>query len=191
MAFIVKNNQKLNKIHVGIIHRAFISKFITTRNHLASTKTRGEVSGSGKKPWNQKGTGNARAGSKRSPIWRGGGVTFGPKPHNVIKKINKKEYSLAINLVLQNKYLKNEIFFINDLNKKNFEKTKELLSFLKPYNILPENNILILQKNINRVFKTLTKIKLKSINSISLKDLLNTKYIFIDSNTDFLLSENN
>lgn len=181
MVYIANSIKKLNKIHVGIIHRAFISKYITSRKHLASTKTRGEVSGSGKKPWNQKGTGNARAGSKRSPIWRGGGVTFGPKPHNVLKKVNKKEYLLAIKLVLQNKLKNNEIIFVNNLDNKEFLKTKDILLFLNSYN-LPNSNLLVLQKTISRKFNTLEKINLRSYLNISLKDLLKSKYVFIDSN---------
>lgn len=176
-------NTKLNKIDVGIIHRAFISKYVTSRKHLASTKTRGEVSGSGKKPWAQKGTGNARAGSKRSPIWRGGGVTFGPKPFNVLKKINKKEYYLALQLVLNNKYIKNEIFCINDFNNLIFLKTKDLLLYLQTFNISKSDSILIIHPNLNRKFKTLPRVNIKSVSTYSLKDLLNSKYVLIDSNS--------
>lgn len=173
----------LNKNHVGIIHRAFISKHITSRPHLASTKTRGEVSGSGKKPWNQKGTGNARAGSKRSPIWRGGGVTFGPKPHNVIKKINKKEYTLALSFILKEKLLKNELFFIEDTKLSSFTRTKEIISFLNGFNLLPNKSILILQKNVLRTFNTLQKVNIKSYTNFSLEDLLKAKYVFLDKDT--------
>ena len=86
--------QKIRSI--GLIHRAYLTQIKNSRKYLASTKTKSEVRGGGKKPWKQKGTGNARAGSSRSPLWKGGGVSFGPKPRIVAKKINKKERRLAI-----------------------------------------------------------------------------------------------
>ena len=73
---------------IGLIHRAYLTQIKNARVFTASTKTKSEVRGGGRKPFKQKGTGNARAGSKRSPLWRGGGITFGPKPRIVIKKIN-------------------------------------------------------------------------------------------------------
>jgi large subunit ribosomal protein L4 len=72
------------------VYRAVTTANINHSEFISSTKTKSEVRGGGRKPWKQKGTGNARAGSKRSPLWRGGGITFGPKPRIVIKKINKK-----------------------------------------------------------------------------------------------------
>ena len=88
-------NQKKKKA-IGLIHRVYLSQLINSRQYLASTKTKSEVRGGGRKPWRQKGTGRARAGSSRSPLWVGGGVSFGPKPRFVFKKVNKKERRLAI-----------------------------------------------------------------------------------------------
>jgi len=73
-----------------IVHRAIKTAAKNRSQFTSSTKTRSEVNGGGRKPWKQKGTGRARAGSKSSPLWKGGGVTFGPKPRDIIKKINKK-----------------------------------------------------------------------------------------------------
>ena len=81
---------------IGLIHRVYLTQIKNARQHTASTKTKSEVRGGGRKPWRQKGTGNARAGSIRSPLFVGGGITFGPKPHLVSKKINRKEKRLAI-----------------------------------------------------------------------------------------------
>ena len=89
-------NFEKRKETIGLIHRVYLSQLKNSRKYLASTKTKSEVRGGGKKPWRQKGTGNARAGSSRSPLWVGGGVIFGPKPRLVNKKINKKERRLAI-----------------------------------------------------------------------------------------------
>jgi len=85
----------------AVIHQVVISQQRNSRQVLAHTKTKGEVRGGGKKPWKQKGTGRARAGSSRSPLWRGGGVTFGPlKERNFSAKVNKKMKNLALRMIL-------------------------------------------------------------------------------------------
>lgn len=86
---------------IGLIHKIYLSQIKSSRKYTASTKTKSEVSGGGRKPWKQKGTGRARAGSTRSPLWVGGGVSFGPKPRIVEKKINKKERHRAVLEALQ------------------------------------------------------------------------------------------
>ena len=90
------DNFTRKKTSIGLIHKVYLVQLKNSRNYLACTKTKSEVRGGGKKPWRQKGTGQARAGSTRSPLWVGGGVSFGPKPRIVSKKINKKEKQLAI-----------------------------------------------------------------------------------------------
>merc|ERR1712194_59481 len=95
------------------IHRDIIRHQLNQKQGTLSTKTRGEVRGGGRKPWNQKGTGRARAGSNRSPLWKGGGVIFGPKPKIIVTKLNKKERSLALQTLLYNK--KNNVIVIEDL----------------------------------------------------------------------------
>nr|YP_010952255.1 ribosomal protein L4 [Gloiopeltis furcata]WMP13924.1 ribosomal protein L4 [Gloiopeltis furcata] len=89
---------------VYIVHRAITQQLSNNRQRTANTKTRSEVSGGGKKPWKQKGTGRARAGSIRSPLWRGGGVVFGPESGQRVTKINKKEKQLALRTLLYNKF---------------------------------------------------------------------------------------
>ena len=107
---IFADNVEKKKRSIGLIHRAYLTQIKNSRKYLASTKTKSEVRGGGKKPWKQKGTGNARAGSSRSPLWKGGGVSFGPKPRVVTKKINKKERRLAILSAL---YLKKQHWIIS------------------------------------------------------------------------------
>lgn len=86
-----------------LIHKDILRHQINQKQGTVSTKTRGEVRGGGRKPWRQKGTGRARAGSNRSPLWKGGGVIFGPKPKKINLKINQKERQLAIRTLLYNK----------------------------------------------------------------------------------------
>merc|ERR1712228_533246 len=86
-----------------LIHKDILRHQISQKQGTVSTKTRSEVRGGGRKPWRQKGTGRARAGSNRSPLWKGGGVIFGPKPKIKKQKLNKKEYRLAIQTLLYNK----------------------------------------------------------------------------------------
>jgi 50S ribosomal protein L4 len=107
-------------------YEAFLSRILNTylnrREVTASTKTKSEVRGGGKKPWNQKGLGRARAGSSRSPLWRGGGVCFGPKPKTVRPKINKREYGLAIRLMLRLAYQQKRLFIVQGLKTDLFQK---------------------------------------------------------------------
>lgn len=87
-----------------LVHKDIIRQLVATRQATSSTKTRSEVNGGGAKPWRQKGTGRARAGSNRSPLWRGGGSIFGPKPKTIKHKLNKKERQLALKTALAGKY---------------------------------------------------------------------------------------
>ena len=114
-------NLERKKKAIGLIHKVYLAQLKTSRKYTASTKTKSEVRGGGKKPWRQKGTGSARAGSTRSPLWVGGGVTFGPKPRIVNKKINKKERRLAI---LSAIYLKKKEFVF--LEEKNYEEFSQI-----------------------------------------------------------------
>src|SRR3954451_4402223 len=100
------------------------------RMGTASTKTMGEVAGSGKKPWRQKGTGRARAGSFASPLWRGGGVVFGPKPRDYSKKVSRSTKQLALRKALTERLNAGDIFVVDEI-KLNAPKTKEFVGVLK------------------------------------------------------------
>ena len=103
------------KISQALIHQAVVTYLANQRKGLASTKTRGEVRGGGIKPWRQKGTGRARVGSIRSPLWRGGGVTFGPKPHSYHKDLPQKMRTMALKSALNAKLRDKEISILSDL----------------------------------------------------------------------------
>ncbi len=132
-----KYNFKLNILEDSgnyLIHRDILRHQLSQKQGTVSTKTRSEVRGGGKKPWQQKGTGRARAGSNRSPLWRGGGVTFGPKPRTINLKLNKKERNLALQTLLYNK--RNNISVIGELETLiNEPKTKAFCEICNNYNI--------------------------------------------------------
>ena len=150
-----KKNQYL-KTNIGLVHKSYINFLKNLKNYTANTKTKNEVRGGGKKPWNQKGTGKARAGSIRSPLWVAGGVSFGPKSKTIIKKINKKEKQKALltALLLKKKNIKivSKSFFSYSLLK-----TKLFLNKFKNFsNIYKKDHILIISnfkflsaKNLN------------------------------------------
>ena len=120
-------NSDRKKKAIGLIHRVYLTQIKNARKYTASTKTKSEVRGGGRKPWKQKGTGRARAGSSRSPLWVGGGVSFGPRPRVVSKKINKKERRLAI---LSAFYLKKkEFLFVEEslFNNAKLKKTNHIV----------------------------------------------------------------
>jgi len=119
------------KIKPEVIHQVVVSLQSMSRNVVASTKTRGEIRGGGRKPWQQKGTGRARAGSSRSPLWRGGGITFGPRSNrNFVKILPKKLKMAALFMVLSDKAREEKIYCIDDL-KIEAGKTKDLVKILK------------------------------------------------------------
>ena len=114
----------------AIVHEVLVNYLANQRQGTQSTKTRAEVSGGGRKPWRQKGTGRARQGSIRSPQWKGGGVVFAPKPRDYSYSVPKKVKRLALKSVLTSKVLENEIIVVDELNL-NAPKTKEMINVLK------------------------------------------------------------
>lgn len=152
-----------------LIHKAFLRHLNSKKQSTASTKTRSEVRGGGRKPWRQKGTGRARAGSNRSPLWRGGGVIFGPKPKKKILKLNQKERQLALQTLLFNK--KKNSLIIEDLETKNFEpKTKSFLKICKNCGIDWDQKILVIVSKKTKSLKLSTQ-NLKNIELISASNL--------------------
>ena len=126
-----------------LLHKDVLRHSSSQTQGTTSTKTRSEVRGGGRKPWQQKGTGRARAGSNRSPLWKGGGVIFGPKPKKVSLKLNKKERRLALQTLLYNK--KNNIVLIEDLENGITEpKTKNFLKICQDCNISLDQKVLVI-----------------------------------------------
>jgi large subunit ribosomal protein L4 len=196
-----KKGKKLSKIKVDnsifgltpnkdAVHRAVLSEMANSRQGTHSTKSRGMVRGGGKKPWKQKGRGVARAGTNRSPIWRGGGTVFGPEPHKYEYNLPKKIKRLARKSVLSQKIKDKKLVVIDDFDIKEI-KTKYICQFLQELKI--DGKILFLSSDIDEnLFLSLRNIPnvalLKAI-SASTYDLLDCDFILIDKKGLELLNE--
>ncbi len=152
-----------------VVHQVYVAQSSNTREPIAHTKTKGDVSGGGKKPWKQKGTGRARHGSIRSPIWRGGGVTFGPNnERNWKMKVNKNTRRLALKMCLTDKAQNNVLYVVEDFNFSE-PKTKLVAEFLTK---LPakNKNFLLLNDESNKGLLKMSR-NLKKINTVRAKDV--------------------
>jgi large subunit ribosomal protein L4 len=165
-----------------LLHKDIIRHSRSQTQGTSSTKTRSEVRGGGRKPWRQKGTGRARAGSNRSPLWKGGGVIFGPKPRKVSLKLNKKERQLALQTLLYNK--KNNIVLIENLENGIQEpKTKNFLKICEDCKINLDQKILVIvsKKTIPLKLSTqnIKNVELISASNINTLSLLKAKQIIL------------
>jgi large subunit ribosomal protein L4 len=159
----------LDKSGNYLVHKDLLRHSNSQRQGTVSTKTRSEVRGGGRKPWRQKGTGRARAGSNRSPLWKGGGVIFGPKPKTVSLKLNKKERRLALQTLLYNK--KNNIVIIENLeNELTDSKTKQFLNICNNCSIDSNQKVLVIVSEKTVPLKLSTK-NLKNVELISAANL--------------------
>lgn len=166
-----------------LVHQALMAQLANRRQPLAHAKHRGEVSGGGKKPWKQKGTGRARHGSTRSPIWKGGGVTYGPtKEKKFAKKINKKMNRLAIFSVLSKKLKDDELKIIEQLDR-DAKKTGKWKEILKNISDLRSRTLLVsasIDKSVHRAVRNIEKVDAISSFSLNVYDLLRAKNIILE-----------
>ena len=177
-----------------LVHQVVVSLMSNKRTNLAHTKDRSEVSGGGKKPWQQKGLGRARHGSTRSPIWVHGGVAHGPrKDKNYDRKVNKKMKAKALFTIISKKIRDNEVFFLDNL-KVYAPKAKEGLAILKNLSkikgaeqILSKRAnsayVTVMKKdvNIDRSFRNFSNLKIDEWRNINPLDVLNYRYLVIDN----------
>lgn len=180
----------LNAIKQGaryLVHRAVVAQSNKNRQGTACTKNRSEVSGGGKKPWKQKGTGNARSGSSNSPLWAGGGVAFGPKPRSYAQKINVKERRLAITTALHHNFAK--VIVINNLDegveKINTKSTIASLSTVLDFSQPKGKKLIITDKYDQKLalsVRNVQNLKLTSANTINVIDLLEPDQILVTEN---------
>jgi large subunit ribosomal protein L4 len=143
------------KINEHLVHEAVVAQLANKRQGTQSAKTRSEVSGGGRKPWRQKGTGHARQGSTRSPQWTGGGVVFAPKPRDYSIRLNKKEKRLALKSVLTSKVQDSKFFVLDELTldevkTKKMQAVLDALKVQKAIIVLPEKDekVILSARNI-------------------------------------------
>ena len=166
------------------IFESILNELANKRKGTASTKTRGEVSGGGRKPWKQKGTGRARHGSIREPQWRKGGIAHGPKPRSYSYVLPNKLKKLAYRSIISDKIKEKSIIILNEF-KIEKPKTKDIIKVLKNLNIEEFKTLIVVDEkheNLRKSVKNIKNIKLIYINNINCHDLLNHgKLIFTKS----------
>jgi large subunit ribosomal protein L4 len=173
----------------GLIHRALVKQQKEKRQGTSSTKTRAEVRGGGKKPWSQKGRGRARAGSSNSPLWKGGGVSFGPKPKTYTSKLNKKEWKLSLQTLLYNKK-ENTIVLDSFAELTRSYKTKDLLLNLNKIisNTNEKVSLIVPEKELNMsnlvlASKNLSNITVLPANALNIERLVMSNVIVMSQQT--------
>ena len=166
----------------AVVHRALVRQMANARQGTVSTKTRAEVRGGGRKPWRQKGTGRARAGSNRSPLWRGGGVIFGPKPRDYSLKMNRKERRLALRTAFVGRM--DDVIVVQDFaDKLPRPKTKALLSAMAGWGVDVGAKVLLItadrDENVWLSARNIEKMRLMSASNLNIFDLLNADKIVV------------
>lgn len=182
------------KWNADLVHEVLMSLATAKRTPVAHTKDRGDVSGGGKKPWQQKGTGRARHGSSRSPIWVGGGVAHGPrKEKSFDRKINKKVKAKAIAIILSAKLKDGEIIFVDSFGM-NAPKTKDAVAFISNFGKVAglerisskKTNAAMIatmekDNNVAKSFANIGKVLVSEIRNVNPTDLMKYKYLVIDN----------
>jgi len=181
-----------DKKSMYLVHRSLVTQMAGKRQGSANSKTRSEVRGGGRKPWKQKGTGKARAGSTRSPLWRGGGVIFGPKPRDYSKKLNTKERRVAIQTVLLNK-LNTTITIPAEELVLAKPSTKQLASKLKQLGITINSRVLLIVKEKNDYLylasRNLPNVELVRAGNLNIASLLKARYLVVTRESLFDIQE--
>ena len=169
------------EINEGLVHQAVVMQLASRRLGTHSTKTRGDVRGGGKKPWRQKGTGRARAGSRRSPLWRGGGTIFGPHPRDYSFSMPRKQRRLALKCVLTDKVKEGNLIVLDALN---FDepKTKKFVELQKTFGVDTCKSLFItaeLIDNVTRSSNNLQNAKAIAALQLNVYDILNSEKLFL------------
>lgn len=174
----------------NVVHSVLMNFLANQRQGTQSTKTRSEVSGGGRKPWRQKGTGRARQGSIRAPQWIKGGIALGPKPRSYTYRVNKKEKRLAIKSLLSSKVLENKLVVIDSLPFKEI-KTKQMVSALANNKIEGKTLIMLPEKNeaVQKSARNIEGVKTTLVNTINVYDLLKYSKLVITLDTVKKLEE--
>lgn len=167
--------------NVGLMHSALVRQLANGRSGSANTKTRSEVRGGGKKPWRQKGTGRARAGSIRSPLWEGGGVTFGPKPRDFSQSMPKKQRVLALKSALAAR--KDNLVVVQDFASITDGKTKQVALTLKDLKLYGQKILLVLDyvndqdSRVQLAARNIDGLKVIHVSNLNVKDLMESEVV--------------
>ena len=169
------------EVNEALLHQAVVMQLASQRLGTHSTKTRGLVRGGGRKPWKQKGTGHARSGSIRSPLWVGGGTTFGPQPRSHAKSMPRKARRLAIRCALSAKVAAGELVIVEGLT---FEapKTKNVVTLLNIFEAADKKALIItegIDENVEKSSRNLPKVKSLSNGCLNVFDLLHHNKVFL------------
>jgi large subunit ribosomal protein L4 len=167
-------------VNVAVLHQAIKMQLANARQGTADTKTRGEVAGGAVKPWRQKGTGRARQGTTRSPLWIKGGVTFGPHPRGYAQSMPRKMRRLALKSALASKLQENRLIVVDDLSMAE-PKTKEMVATLQSVGAGPSTLIVMAERNSNveRSARNLPGVKTLQATNLNVADLLNHDFIVL------------
>jgi len=168
------------EMNAGLVHQAVVMQLASRRLGTHATKTRGLVRGGGRKPWRQKGTGRARSGSTRSPLWVGGGTAFGPQPRSYAFRMPKKQRRLAIKCALSDKVASGDFIVLDDLQF-DAPKTKSVVKMLGDFGVDAKSLIITLDENENVELSSRNIPGVKAINTMGLNvyDILNHTKLFI------------
>ena len=174
----------------AVVHSVLVNYLANQRQGTQSTKTRSEVSGGGRKPWRQKGTGRARQGSIRAPQWVKGGIALGPKPRSYKYTVNKKERRLAIKSILSSKVLENNLVVVDKMDVKEI-KTKTMVAALDSLKVTGKTLIMLPEKNENvqKSARNIEGVKTTLINTINVYDLLKYNKLVVTLDTVKKLEE--
>ncbi|PLX18792.1 MAG: 50S ribosomal protein L4 [Candidatus Muiribacterium halophilum] len=181
------------EINKHLIHEVVINQLANRRVGTSSTKSRGEVTGSTKKPFRQKGTGRARQGTVKSPLMPGGGIAFGPKPRDYSYRLNRKSKKIAMKSALTAKLQDEKAWVIEDVSVKNI-KTKVFADFFKTIEKNDKYNLIIIsngdeKENIIKSARNIAKTKVINVNSINVYDLVRYENVFFSKNAVSTLEE--
>ena len=174
----------------AVVHSVLVNFLANQRQGTQSTKTRSEVSGGGRKPWRQKGTGRARQGSIRAPQWIKGGIALGPKPRSYKYTVNKKERQLAVKSVLSSKVLENELVVVDSLPLKEI-KTKEMVKALSNLKVEGKALVMLPEKNekVQKSVRNIKGVKTTLVETINVYDLLKYNKLVVTEDTVKKLEE--
>ena len=168
------------EVNEAVMHQAVVRQLSNERLGTHATKTRGMVRGGGRKPWKQKGTGRARSGSSRSPIWIGGGTTFGPQPRSYYKAMPLKARRLAVKSALSDKVNNSELYVLEEITLA-APKTKEVLNIINSFNVGDAKVLFITEGDVNveRSARNIQGVKALACEGMNIFDLLHYDKLFI------------